>query len=328
MASNESPTPQGAQDAPKRRLTIAVDAMGGDHAPAEVVKGAVEAARRLGVQVLLVGDGEPVQRELERLDTAGLAVQLVPSEGKVGDDEHPAVALRQKPRASVLVATHLVKEGKADALVTMGSTGAAMASSTILLGTLEGMDRPALGGPFLGLAPNTVVLDLGSSVDCRPGQLLGFAILGCVFARRVLGVENPRVALLSVGAEETKGNRQVRESLPLFRESGLNFVGNVEGHDLFTRKADVIICDGFVGNIVMKFSEGMGVALVNLLQGRLKDRLSPQEMEALMSQLWEVTHGTRRGGPLFGINGVVIVGHGASQAQDVAGAIEMAQRVV
>lgn len=311
----------------ERPVRIAVDAMGGDYAPSEVVKGAVEAARKGGVEILLVGDQAPVEEELKRI--GGPALPIVPSEGKITEEEHPALAFRQKPRASVIVATGLVKAGRADAIVTIGSTGAAMAAATIILGLFEGLERPALGGPFLGLAPGTVVLDLGSNVDCRPSQLVSFAVLGSVFARFYLGTENPRVALLSVGAEEAKGNRQVREAIPLFRESGLNFVGNVEGMDLFTGRADVIVCDGFVGNVLVKFAEGLGAAMAGYIRKSLAGRLPDREVEELASSVWGLTNIARKtGGPLFGVNGLVVVGHGASRAEGVAGAIETARRCV
>ena len=239
-------------------VRIAVDAMGGDNAPGEVVAGAVAAAREGGVQILLVGDPEQVQAELARHDASRLPIMPVPSEGIILEGEPPAMALRQKPRASILVSTGLVKQGKAHASVTMGSTGAAMAAAAVVLGLSEGVDRPALGGPVVGVSPNTFIIDLGTNVDCRPAQMLSFAVIGDVFARQFWGVERPRVALLSVGEESGKGNRQVREVTELLEKSGLNFIGNVEGNDLSADKAEVVVCDGFVGNIVMKLTEGLG----------------------------------------------------------------------
>ena len=240
----------GVGNSPKAPIRIAVDAMGGDYAPHEVVSGAVQAAHLNPVELVLVGDQEAVERELGQYGEDNLPISIVPSEGKIIEDEHPVQAIRHKPRASVVVATHLLKDGQVDALVSMGSTGATMASASLILGTLESLERPCLGGPFLGLAPNTVVVDMGSSVDCRPSLLLDFAAMGCVFAHSFLNIEHPRVGLLSVGSEEAKGNRQVREGYQIFSDSGLNFVGNVEGMDFFTGKADVIVCDGFVGNIL------------------------------------------------------------------------------
>ncbi len=310
-------------------VRVAVDAMGGDHAPAEIVRGAVLAARSGGVAILLVGDQQDLEPELQESGGVGLPITVVPSEGKIVEEEHPVQALRQKPRASVVVATRLLKDGNADALVSMGSTGGTVASAVLILGTLEGLERPCLGGPFLGLAPKTVVVDMGSNVDCRPHLLLDFAAMGSVFARSFLGIENPRVGLLSVGAEESKGNRQVHEGYQLFKESILNFVGNVEGMDFFTGRADVIVCDGFVGNVLMKFTEGMGATMAAYLRKALEGIVPSDAIDSLTSKVWEVNNLPKKmGGPLFGVNGTVIVGHGASKADGVAGAIDTARRFV
>ncbi len=314
---------------PHAPIRVAVDAMGGDYAPYETVKGAVAALDQLDVEVLLVGDTGAVEGELEKYDVMGKAVRVVPSVGKIGDDEHPMHAFRQKPDASIIVGTKLVRAGQADVLVSLGSTGASMATAALVLGMMDGLERPCIGGPFLGLAPRTVLMDLGSNVDCRPSQLLNFAALGSVFAHRFLGTENPRVALLSVGSEKSKGNRQVQDSFQLFEESHLNFVGNVEGMDFFNDKADVIVCDGFVGNILIKFTEGMGTALGGYLGKLLSPYMSEEQMKGVFNELWQTTNLPRTmGGPLFGVNGAVIVGHGSSRADGVAGAIDTAVKYV
>jgi glycerol-3-phosphate acyltransferase PlsX len=310
-------------------IRVAVDAMGGDYAPGETVKGAMAALEMNNIELLLVGDAGAVAEELNKFDLEGKTVEIVPSVGKISDDEHPMHAFRQKPEASIIVGTKLVKAGQADVLVSLGSTGASMATAALVLGMMEGLERPCIGGPFLGLAPRTVLMDLGSNVDCRPSQLLNFAALGSVFAHRFLGTENPRVALLSVGAEKSKGNRQVQESYQLFEESHLNFVGNVEGMDFFNDRADVIVCDGFVGNILIKFTEGMGTALGGYLGRLLSPYMSEEQMKGVFNELWQTTNLPRTmGGPLFGVNGAVIVGHGSSRADGVAGAINTAVHYV
>ncbi len=250
-------------------VRVAMDAMGGDHGPVETVKGAIAAAKATGAEIILVGDPDPVEQELAKHDTAGISVRIVPSKDKIRDDEHPIRAMRTKPNSSVLVATKLVKSGDADVMVSMGSTGGSMASAVLTLGLFEGLERPCLGGPFLGLAPKTVLVDIGSNIDCRPGLLLSFASLGVTWARTYMGIENPRIALLSVGSEAAKGNKQVQESYQVFQDSGMNFVGNVEGMDFFTEKAEVIICDGFVGNILIKFTEGLGAEFAAYAKKRL-----------------------------------------------------------
>ena len=309
-------------------VRIAVDAMGGDNAPGEVVTGAVAAAREGGVQILLVGDPHQVQAELSKHDASKLPITAVPSEGVIVEGEAPAMALRQKPRASILVSTGLVKQGKAHASVTMGSTGAAMAAAAVVLGLSEGVDRPALGGPVVGVSPNTFIIDLGTNVDCRPSQMLSFAVIGDVFARQFWGIEQPRVALLSVGEEAGKGNRQVRETTALLEKSGLRFIGNVEGDDLAAGKAEVVVCDGFVGNIVMKFTEGLGQALSAHIGKSLKGKLEDDDLDAAVNEMHDLTNivHTHGGGPIFGVNGISVVGHGAGDATAVQRAIGTAKR--
>ena len=299
--------------------TIAIDAMGGDFGPSETVPAAVMAARESGVNVLLVGDEEHVSEVLATEDATGLPVGIVPSKGVIVEGEHPARALRTQPKASILVSVGLVKQGIADAFVSMGSTGASMAAGVIALGKFPGLDRPTLGGPFLALAPGTTIIDLGANVDCKPEQLLNFGALGASFQRTYMGVDNPRVALLSVGAEEGKGNKQAQDAFPLFQASGLNFVGNVEGHDLFHDTADVVVCDGFVGNILLKFTEGLAEAAARYLAESLgADSPAVQQISALAEA---AEHG---GGPLFGINGLAIVGHGRTRAAGIAASVALA----
>lgn len=308
-------------------VRIAVDAMGGDHAPAEVVAGAIEAAREGDVQIGLVGDPQILQAELAKHEISGLPIMPVPSDGVIGEREQPALALRQKPKASIVVATGLVKKGLADGAVTMGSTGAAMATAAVVLGTMEGIQRPALGGPVIGFAPRTAVLDLGTNVDCRPSQLLSFAVIGEMWARVYWNVESPRVGLLSVGAEFGKGNRQVRETSELFAKSGLNFVGNVEPNELARGGIDVVVADGFVGNVVMKLTEGIGQAAIDVIRERLAGTLPEAEIESLAQELYEKTNvvSTHGGGPLLGVKGVSVIGHGRGKREEVKRAIEQAK---
>ncbi len=320
---------QQTTDHGARPVRVALDAMGGDHAPVETVEGAVLAARSANVEMILVGDQDPVERELAQHDLSGLSVRLVPSEDKIRDDEHPIRAMRTKPNASVVVATQLVKTGDADVMVSMGSTGGSMASAVLTLGLMEGLERPCLGGPFLGLAPNTVLVDIGSNLDCRPALLLNFASLGVSWARTYMGIENPRVALLSVGSEAAKGNKQVQESYKLFQDSHLNFVGNVEGMDFFTEKAEVIICDGFVGNILIKFTEGLGAAFAAFAKKQLASSTDEASVAKFAAELVRLTNRTRtNGGPLFGVNSPVILGHGSSRADEILAAVSTAVRYV
>ncbi len=311
-------------------VRIAVDAMGGDYAPSEVVRGAVKFASAGQGYVMLVGDPEIVERELSQYDTSRLPIRVIPSEGVIREGEQPALALRQKPKASVLVSTGMVKRGLADACVTMGSTGAAMAASAVILGLTKGVERPVLGGPVVGVAPNTWIADLGTNVDCRPRQLLSFGAIGNVFARSFWGMDNPRVALLSVGAEAGKGNRQVRETTEMFEKSGLNFIGNIEANDIPRGAAEIVVCDGFVGNIVMKLTEGLGQQLSEHLRERLSGKLPEDELKDMLDDIYDISNvvETRGGGPLLGVNGVSVVGHGSARADAVERAIGTAKMAV
>ncbi|MBM3958202.1 MAG: phosphate acyltransferase PlsX [SAR202 cluster bacterium] len=316
---------------PPNMVTIALDAMGGDFAPAETVAGAVLAMKQGGVALALVGDPAALKAELAKFPgSERLPAQIVPSEDVVREGEHPAMAFRSKPRASIFVATGVVKAGKARAVVSMGSTGATIAAATVLFGTFEGIDRAALGGPIIGTAPGTIVIDVGTNVECKPRQLADFAALGTAMSRILYGVESPRVAILSVGAEEGKGNKLVLEATPLLKQSGLNFIGNVEGTDLPFGKAEIIVCEGFSGNVVMKLTEGLGEALANDLRSHLGGKLAADEVERIATRVYELTNRAEAygGGPLLGVKGVAVVGHGRARAQAVANAIHTARKSV
>jgi len=311
-------------------LKLAVDAMGGDYAPGEIVKGAVQAARELGVEILLVGVKADVEAELAKVDIANLPIHLVEATEIITDEEEPAFAVMRKPNSSVALATKLVKNGEADAMVSAGSTGASMVSALQYLGTLPGIERPVAGGAFLGLAPKTVTLDLGANVGCQPYHLVDFAVAGTVFAKTFLGIDNPTVGLLNVGAEEGKGNELAKEAYSLLKKSGLNFIGNVEGMDIPSGKANVIVCDGFVGNILVKFCESLGRAVNKWLAQELKDSLNTSDIENITSKLYSLMSPgvVMGGGPLWGVNGVVAVAHGSSHAPQVIGTIRQAKLAV
>lgn len=309
---------------------VAIDVMGGDHSPEVPVKGAILAARNIGAKVFVVGDPDQVAPELEKYETSDLDLTLIPSEGYIKDAEAPATALRQKPKASILVATELVKRDMADAVVSMGSTGGSMAAAVVILGTIDGIDRPAIGGPIVGSAPKQTILDLGSNIDCRASQLLGFGVLGSVFNKLLLDVENPRIGVLSVGSEDGKGNALSKETSDLFKKSGLNFIGNIEGNDLVTGKADVVVCDGFVGNILLKLVEGLGQGLAKSLEGFLKGKIPSDQIVALIQRLYKENNvvDSRGGGPIFGVNGVSIIGHGSSSSETIERAVSLAKMCV
>ncbi|MDA1279939.1 MAG: phosphate acyltransferase PlsX [Chloroflexi bacterium] len=306
---------------------IALDAMGGDHGPVVTVPAALKAVDGGGIAVLLVGDQAVIQAELDKYDLPGKRlIQIVPAEGVVNEGESPALAYRVKPRASVFVAAGVVKAGKAAGFVSMGSTGASIAAATVVFGTLNGIDRGALGGPVVGYAPNTVIIDLGTNVDTRPGLLVDFAALGNVMSKLIYNNENPRVALLSVGSENGKGNALVKGATELLASSHLNFIGNIEPNDLPRGVAEVVLCDGFVGNVVLKLTEGLGNAVVNHVKDVLGDT---EQSRNLSNEIFERMNILEAfgGGPLLGVNGLAIVGHGASGVDAVANAIGTAKYV-
>ncbi len=317
-------------DDTRSMVRIAIDAMGGDHAPLEVVKGAVQAARELGVEVILTGPRLQIEEAMKGVVPNGLPVRVVDAPEIINDGEHPILAVMRKPKSSVNVAARLVKEGQADALVSAGSTGALMISSYQTLGPLPGVDRPIIGGPFLQLAPQTFVLDMGANVGCQAHHLLNFAITGSVFVREFLGIPEPTIALLNVGSEEGKGTEVMKEAYELLKGSGLNFIGNVEGMDIPLGKANVIVCDGFVGNVLLKFSEGMGRCISSWLNTELAGRVDGDTLNNLTVELARLLSPAEAagGGPLWGIDGVAVVGHGSSKAEQVAAAIREAKLAV
>lgn len=311
-------------------IRIAVDAMGGDYAPGEVVRGAVQAARDLNVEVILVGPEAEVERELNAYATAELPIRIVDAPEVIKDGEHPIIAVMSKPGSSVAVAAQLVKSGEADGMVSAGSTGACMVAGMKYLGALPGIDRPMAGGPFLQLSPETSVFDMGVNVNPQPQDYVNFAVAGCVFSKCFLGIENPTVGLLNVGSEQGKGNQMAKEAYPLLEKSGLNFIGNVEGMDIPMGKANVIVCDGFVGNILLKFCEGLGSVVADWLRQELRETVPQAELEEVATKLnRKMSPGALLGGaPLWGIDGLVLIAHGNSMAPQIVGTIKEAKGCV
>ncbi len=315
----------------RRRIRVALDGMGGDGAPGEMVGGAVRAIREMAdVEVIITGRRPDVAAELARHGLHESTIQMVEAVEVVGDGESAIIAAMRKPNSSMAVATRLVMEGKADAVVSAGSTGAFMVNAYRYLGCLPGIERPIVGGPFLKLAPDTFLLDMGANVGCQASDLLKFAVAGSVFVRKFHGIADPTVGLLNVGSEEGKGTEVLKEAYQLLKESGLNFVGNVEGMDIPAGRANVIVCDGLVGNILLKFSEGMARGVSGFLSRELGAMLPEASVQAITSKLMKLisTADTTGGGPIWGINGVAIVCHGAARADQIAAAIGEARLAV
>ena len=307
--------------------------MGGDFAPRTVVDGAVLAARRLDMGVTLVGDRAALEQELERhLDRAALDLTIVDAPECVVMDESPSMALRRKPRASVKVAAELVAAGEAAALFSAGHTGATVMASHAAFGMLPGIDRPALAATLPAQGRGVVLLDSGANVECRPQHLVQYGMMGAAFARAALDVAEPRVAMLSIGEEAGKGNELTREAHRLLQSAPVNFVGNIEAGELYSGSADVVVCDGFTGNIALKVSEG----LVETVEGMLREELSQSlgtrlgwllSRRAFRNFRRRVDYAEYGGAPLLGVAGITVVGHGRSSAKAVRSAILMSARL-
>ena len=313
-------------------LKIAVDAMGGDHAPSAVVDGAVSAARHFAVQVALVGSTPTVQAALAaHPDWRQLGLEIVDAPDVVGMADSPVAALRRKPRASIRVAADMVARGEAAALVSAGHTGATVMAAYSAFGMIPGVDRPAVATTIPTRERPAVLLDSGANVECRPQHLLQFAVMGSIYARVALGVERPRVGLLSIGEEETKGNDLTREAHRLLKASSVNFIGNIEGREIYSGVADVIVCDGFTGNIVLKTGEGLVEAVETLLGDELQGTFSSQVGYLLSRRAFRrfrrrVDYSEYGGAPLLGVAGLAIVGHGRSSPKAIRNAIAVAFR--
>ncbi len=311
-------------------MKIAVDAMGGDNAPRAVVAGAVQAAREYGAGIILVGIEEVVREELARHPQAKtLPIEVRNATEVVDMLDSAATVFRRKKDSSIRVANELVKSGEADAVFSAGHTGAAMSTSLFVLGRVEGVERPAIATFMPTLKGTSIVLDVGANVDCKPNHLLQFAVMGDVYARYFLRNPNPRVGLLSIGEEETKGNELTKEAFKLLTETSLNFIGNVEGRDLMAGKADVIVCDGFIGNVVLKVSEAVAEAIGLFLREDIKKsplgKLGYLLMRpAFRSLKRRVDYAEYGGAPFVGINGISIISHGRSSDRAIKNAVRVA----
>lgn len=317
------------------RARIAIDAMGGDHAPAEIITGALRAREELGVEVLLVGDPRQITAALPQHNNSS-QLEIVPSEGTIEMHEEPLSGIRRKPKASINVAMDLVKQKRADAVVSAGHSGAAMAAALLRLGRLRGIDRPAIGAVFPTIVANkpVLVLDVGANVDCRPKFLEQFALMGTVYSQYVLGISDPKVGLLNIGEEDCKGNDlAVRTHQMLQENSQISFIGNAEGRDVLSGRFDVIVCDGFVGNVLLKFAEAVGEVVIQILREELPQGLQGQLGTALLKPNLKrikqrIDHAEHGGGLLLGVAGVCIISHGSSQAPSVFNAIRLAKEAV
>lgn len=315
------------------RARIALDAMGGDHAPDEIIAGAIRAGAELDVEILLVGDRTQIAAYLKHHGSNPQNLEIIDAEGAVSMEEEAVTALRRKPKASINVAMELVKQKRADAVVSAGHSGAAMAAALLRLGRLKGIDRPAIGTVFPTLLADksVIVLDVGANVDCKPKYLEQFALMGTIYSKYVMGTEEPKVGLLNIGEEANKGNELALQAYQRLQENPhIPFIGNAEGRDVLSGNFDVIVCDGFVGNVVLKFAEAVGGIVLNILKEEL-----PQGWRGLLGTILlkpnlrrikqRIDHAEHGGALLFGVDGICIISHGSSRAPSIFNAIRLAK---
>ena len=310
-------------------MRVAVDAMGGDNAPVVEVSGAIAAVREFGIPVILVGDKDKIHHELAKNNCKGLDISVQHASEVVGMHDSPADAIRKKRDSSIRVAFELVKGGSADAVVSAGNSGATMAAGMFVLKRLADIERPAIAQIFPTPKGDTLVLDVGGNVDCKPLHLVQFAIMGEVYAHLVMGIERPRIGLLSNGEEESKGNDLTRETSALLKKMSIDYAGYVEGRDIFNGTVDVVVCDGFVGNVVLKLSEGLVESVGRMLRDELKRGFFSRMGYILARSAFQnfrkkVDYAEYGGAPLLGINGVGMICHGGSNTKAIKNAIRFA----
>jgi glycerol-3-phosphate acyltransferase PlsX len=311
-------------------VRIAVDAMGGDHAPREIVKGASLAAAEYAVEIILVGREEVVRRELAELGPTPKNIEVFDAREVVEMEDTALAPLRKKRNSSVRVAANLVAEGKAGAFVSAGNTGATWTSARLVIGMIEGVSRPALAAIVPSAKGHTLLLDVGANVDTKPNHLREFAVMGHFYAQMVFGIDAPRIGLLSIGEEEGKGNELTKETFRVLKETGLNFIGNAEGRDVYNGNADVVVCDGFVGNVVLKASEALGDMIRTMLREEMTRSLRRKAGAFLAKDGFEdlkkrIDYSEYGGAPLLGVKGGCVVCHGRSNAKAIKNAIRMAR---
>jgi len=316
-----------------RKVRIALDAMGGDHAPGEIVRGAVAAAERDGVELVLVGQDRVLRDELARYGVNNSNITIAHAEEVVAMDERPVPAIKEKRDSSIMVGIGLLAQGQVESFVSAGNTGAVMAAACLVLGKNRGLARPALGAVFPFPSGPVLCLDLGANPDCKPTSLVQFALMGSIYMQRIFNMESPRVGLLSSGEEDTKGSQLVQKAHKMLRKAKVNFIGNVEGRDIASGRADVIVTDGFTGNVLLKLGEGLGEMLLESLRKAVAANPDLKEAADLLEPTFRSVIGTLDyreygGALLFGVNNNVIVAHGRSDAEAIKNAIIAAKRTV
>ncbi|MCD8239414.1 MAG: phosphate acyltransferase PlsX [Clostridiales bacterium] len=315
------------------QVKIAVDCMGGDNAPGDIVKGCVNALKSDNDILVLVGREEAIKTELNKYKYDEKRIEVVCADEVIENDEVPTSAIRRKKNSSMVVGLNLVKDGKADAFISAGNTGALLTGATVIVGRIKGVERPCLATLIPTEKGPSLLMDVGANTDCKPNYIVQFAKMGSVYYENILGVKNPKVGIVNIGIEEEKGNTVTKEAHQLLKETDLNFIGNAEARDLLTHAADVYVCDGFVGNIILKFGEGMAFtlfrlikkALLSTLLGKIGAALSIKNLKGLMKEMDYSEVGVA---PFLGLNSLVVKAHGASDAKAVVGAVNQCRTFI
>ncbi len=315
-------------------VKIAVDCMGGDNAPKEIVKGCVEALKTGDDKLILVGVKSVIEAELGNYNYDKSRIEIVEASEVIGTDEVPTVAIRKKKNSSMVVGLNLVKAGKADSFISAGNTGALLTGATVIVGRIKGVERPCLATLFpTEKGRPALLLDVGANTDCKPSYLVQFAHMGSIYFENVMGTKNPRVGIINIGVEEEKGDQLTKEAHQLLKETDLNFIGNVEARDIMKRPADVMVCDGFVGNIILKFGEGMANTLFHLIKQAVMERFLSKIgallcLGALKDLAKTMDYTDVNGAPFLGLNALVVKAHGASDSKAIVGAVNMCRSFI
>lgn len=307
-------------------MKIVVDGMGGDHSPGEIIKGCVEAIKEMTGHIFIVGDEEKIQLELDKYDYDKSTITIIHASEVITNDDKPVKAVRRKKDSSIVVGMNMVKEKKADAFISAGNTGAIMTGALFILGRISGIDRPVISSIFPSLKGFSLIVDAGANAECKPHNLVEFGIMGSIYSEKVLGKKNPSVALVNIGSEEAKGTQTIQTAHMLMKETQLNFQGNIEAREIPEGKADVVVCDGFVGNVILKLSEGIVEFFMTLLKEKFKESFLVKMGALIMSgklkeMKKELDYSEYGGAPILGVKGAVIKMHGSSEAKAVKNAI-------
>lgn len=311
-------------------MKIALDAMGGDYAPATNIDGAIDALdENKELSIVLVGDEAKISSELKRRNYNGLSIEVKHASQVVEMDDSPLSAIRRKKDSSIRVAIDLVKAGNADAMISAGNSGVVMATALLILGKLPGVERPAIAAIMPSLKDHFILIDAGANVDCKPLHLYQFGIMGDAYARCIFDIDNPTIGMLSIGEEDVKGNELTKEALKLLKAAHVNFIGNIEGKDIFEGEADVVVCDGFVGNITLKVSEGLAETMSKMLKKEIMEKVSGKMDPSLLKEAFKkfkqrTDYSEYGGAPLLGISKPCIISHGRSTSNAIKNAIRVA----